>query len=70
MKSGEIKLQDIFNFLVSEKELNKKWPKYLEDEILRNKNLKDKKVIIEKPSKEEKLKKAKRGKCANIEIMN
>ena len=35
--------------------------KYIEDAILRNKNLKDKKVILGTPSKEEKINKVKKG---------
>ena len=43
-KSGETKLQDIYNYLQSEIQSpnNKKWPSYIEDAIKHNKNLESK----------------------------
>jgi hypothetical protein len=44
MSNGDTKLENIYNFLLSSKNNNnkKKWPAYIENAIIRNKNIKEK----------------------------
>ena len=46
-KNGETKLEDIFNYLVSKKNQNKIiWPKYINDAIAHNDNIKNNKISV------------------------